>query len=875
MNKWIVWSLTLLWILPVAFSAEAVGRKKKKEPEEATVEPSKYDKLFKGKKYETARGGFVTVHRVDGKVYLEYPLKFMGRELLLAATSTASTDNSVCTNGYKENTPMHIRFTLEDSTVQMRKVNAVVATKSAGERIDRIMEQNFGDPVMAQYKVLAYSPDSLAVVFDMTGIFLDEEAALSPVPKGSGLMEVTKSLTKDLSSIREVKAFEDNMSVKSQLVYKYSVTYNKARVVTDQPLTVLATRSLLLLPERKMTPRVSDRRVGVFLTSKSYISDEGVPTERYSYANRWWVEPSDVEAYRRGELTEPVKPIVFYVDTLFPETWKQPIREGILRWNQAFEKIGFKNVMQVRDFPKDDPSFDPDNLKYSCVRYVPTGVANAMGPSWVDPTTGEILNASVLVYNNVTQMLRNWRFVQTAQIDPLVRSKELPEALLNESLTYVIAHEIGHCLGLMHNMSASASYPVDSLRSASFTAKYGTTPSIMDYARFNYVAQPGDKGVKLTPPDLGVYDEYVIKWMYTPFPDAVSIQDEAKILEAWVDEKAGDPMYRYGRQQDKYRYDPSALEEDLGDDALKAGDYGIANLKYIIGNINNWIQEDVTADHRKQLYANLTKQYECYLMNVLYNIGGIYLNEVKDGTPGDRFRPVPRERQKASVSWLLRQLREGSWLDDRDLVDRFGLGIPASWRVRTAVLNALFSRGACVTLSSHLADDPYTMNEFAEDVYREVWASALEGRESTRIDRLMQRTWLNKSRMPVSNVGGNRFSLQSASEAYAVTPDESWTYGLEGGVLTEEIMERLWDTERTGTPEVSGQDAGQVSFGHGYGWQGEVNSKVLNNEDIYFYKMVRECRDMLQKKVSTAPEADRPHYRAMLLMAEKMLMERK
>ena len=589
MNKWIVWSLTLLWILPVAFSAEAVGRKKKKVPEEATVELSKYDKLFKGKKYETARGGFVTVHRVDGKVYLEYPLKFMGRELLLAATSTASTDNSVCTNGYKENTPMHIRFTLEDSTVQMRKVNAVVATKSAGERIDRIMEQNFGDPVMAQYKVLAYSPDSLAVVFDMTGIFLDEEAALSPVPKGSGLMEVTKSLTKDLSSIREVKAFEDNMSVKSQLVYKYSVTYNKARVVTDQPLTVLATRSLLLLPERKMTPRVSDRRVGVFLTSKSYISDEGVPTERYSYANRWRVEPSDVEAYRRGELTEPVKPIVFYVDTLFPEAWKQPIREGILRWNQAFEKVGFKNVMQVRDFPKDDPSFDPDNLKYSCVRYVPTGVANAMGPSWVDPTTGEILNASVLVYNNVAQMLRNWRFVQTAQIDPLVRSKELPEALLNESLTYVIAHEIGHCLGLMHNMSASASYPVDSLRSASFTAKYGTTPSIMDYARFNYVAQPGDRGVKLTPPDLGVYDEFVINWLYSPVYGVSTIWEEAKMLETWVDEKVNDPMLRYGRQQIAGRYDPTALEEDLGDDAMKAGNYGIQNLKYILSHLDEWI----------------------------------------------------------------------------------------------------------------------------------------------------------------------------------------------------------------------------------------------------------------------------------------------
>ena len=622
MNKWIVWSLTLLWILPVAFSAEAVGRKKKKVPEKATVEPSKYDKLFKGKKYETVRGGFVTVHRVDGKVYLEYPLKFMGRELLLAATSTASSDNSVCTNGYKENTPMHIRFTLEDSTVQMRKVNAVVATKSAGERIDRIMEQNFSDPVIAQYKVLAYSPDSLAVVFDMTGIFLDEEAALSPVPKGSGLMEVTKSLTKDLSSIREVKAFEDNMSVKSQLVYKYSITYDKARVVTDQPLTVLATRSLLLLPERKMTPRVSDRRIGVFLTSKSYISDEGVPTERYSYANRWWVEPSDKEAYRRGELTEPVKPIVFYVDTLFPEAWKQPIREGILRWNQAFEKIGFKNVMQVRDFPKDDPSFDPDNLKYSCVRYVPTGVANAMGPSWVDPTTGEILNASVLVYNNVIQMLRNWRFVQTAQIDPLVRSKELPETLLNESLTYVIAHEIGHCLGLMHNMSASASYPVDSLRSASFTAKYGTTPSIMDYARFNYVAQPGDRGVKLTPPDLGVYDEFVINWLYRPVYGVSTIWEEAKVLETWVDEMVSDPMLRYGRQQIAGRYDPTALEEDLGDDAMKAGNYGIQNLKYILSHLDEWIADDPEVTARRSLYVQMVNQYYRYIRNVIYNIGG-------------------------------------------------------------------------------------------------------------------------------------------------------------------------------------------------------------------------------------------------------------
>ncbi|WP_455510035.1 zinc-dependent metalloprotease [Butyricimonas paravirosa] len=852
MNKWIVWSLTLLWILPVAFSAEAVGRKKKKVPEKATVELSEYDKLFKGKKYETARGGFVTVHRVDGKVYLEYPLKFMGRELLLAATSTVSTDNSVCTNGYKENTPMHIRFTLEDSTVQMRKVNAVVATKSAGERIDRIMEQNFGDPVMAQYKVLAYSPDSLAVVFDMTGIFLDEEAALSPVPKGSGLMEVTKSLTKDLSSIREVKAFEDNMSVKSQLVYKYSVTYNKARVVTDQPLTVLATRSLLLLPERKMTPRVSDRRVGVFLTSKSYISDEGVPTERYSYANRWWVEPSDVEAYRRGELTEPVKPIVFYVDTLFPEAWKQPIREGILRWNRAFEKIGFKDVMQVRDFPKDDPSFDPDNLKYSCVRYVPTGVANAMGPSWVDPTTGEILNASVLVYNNVTQMLRNWRFVQTAQIDPLVRSKELPEALLNESLTYVIAHEIGHCLGLMHNMSASASYPVDSLRSASFTAKYGTTPSIMDYARFNYVAQPGDRGVKLTPPDLGVYDEFVINWLYRPVYGVSTIWEEANVLETWVDEKVNDPMLWYGRQQIAGRYDPTALEEDLGDDAVKAGNYGIQNLKYIMSHLDEWIVDDPEVTARWALYVQMVNQYYRYIRNVIYNIGGIYLSDAKESLSTERFRPVEREKQKASVAWTLEQLRDCEWLDNQVLLKKFPLGIMSSPVVVEAVGKQLMAASRRVALAASLSDEPYLMEEYFDDLYRGIWASALENRKLTTGDMVLQRLLLDQLNEQMRKVGGNRLGIAGNDaeelfrELYAPSALDAECYGLDELLVT-------------------------THFGTGYGWQRSLDVTNLDESATYYYQMVLRIRDLLESKMKSFDAEDLPHYEAMLFAMKQML----
>ncbi len=855
MSKWLVWGVWLVYLLACPCSVDAgFWKKKKKGKAEVKVELSEYDKLFKGKRYETAISEFMAVHKMDGKVYLEYPLRLMGRELLLASTTTVSTDNTVCTNGYKENTPLHVRFTLENGMVQLRKVNAWIAADGDKEKMEQIIRQNYSDPVAAAYKVLAYTPDSLAVVFEMTGMFLNEEPQLSPIPDESGGMKVTASYNGNLSSVLELKAFEDNMSVKSRLMYNYSVTYDRMALVKDQPLNVEVTRTLLLLPEKRMRPRISDLRLGVFLTQKRYLSDRGEEVRKCTYANRWRLEPRDEEAYRRGEPVEPVKPIVFYVDTLFPEAWKKPIREGVLKWNRAFEKIGFKNVMQVRDFPRDDRSFDPDNLTYSCIRYVPTGVANAMGPSWVDPSTGEILNASVLIYNNVIEMIRGWRFVQTAQVDPSVRGKVLSEAVLHESLSYVVAHEVGRCLGLMHNMAASSAYPVDSLRSVGFTGKYGTTPSIMDYARFNYVAQPGDAGVKLTPPDLGVYDEFVIRWLYTPVYGTTSIWDEAKVLESWVDEKADNPMYRFGRQQLMGRYDPSAIEEDLGDDPMKAGEYGIRNLKYILVRLNEWIEDDPAAEYRQQLYDHIVNQYYRYIRNVTYNIGGIYLSDAKEESFYKRYRPVPAEIQKASVKWVFEQLRDMAWLDDPLVLRKFPLGMAPSVNLTGIIGKQLIASCSRVTLSASLAGG-YPVGDYFNDLYAGIWVSAIEGRELTAGDMILQSLFVKQSEEPMKTMVGSRVGL---TDGDCPTLLDTWCYGLDPTGMTERYIGVIRQHELS-------------RFGNGYGWQRGVDTRALEEMPTYYLEAMFKIKRLLEEKMESFTGKEQTHYQAMLFMIKQVL----
>ena len=878
MKKWMLVLFVALFVLPCSREADAAGRKKKGKnaaTAKVTEKKSAYDKLFQKESCETVKSNFITLHKVDGKLYFEIPMKYLGREMLFASTLTSTSSNDFCDVGYKQNDPLHVRFTKIDSTIYLNEVNAFVTSNPKEPSLQKAIDKNFADAVLYSYKIAAYTPDSTAVVIDVTPIFTTDMKEFAFLPTTiMGLIQLNSTFNKDGVALGEVKAFDDNLSVKSMLSYKVSLKFMSFSFLDNMSLTATVTRSLLLLPEEKMRPRISDSRVGIFITSKQHVSTEKDGIQNYTLANRWRMEPKDMAAFQRGELVEPVKPIVFYIDDAFPELWKQPIKEGTLRWNAAFEKIGFKNAVQVRDFPKDDPEFDPDNLKYSCIRYLPSSTANAMGPSWVDPTTGEIVNASVLVYNDVIRLINNWRFVQTAQIDPSVRAKKMPDDIVKESIAYVVAHEVGHCLGFMHNMSASAAYPVDSLRSASFTNTYGTTPCIMDYARFNYVAQPGDKGVRLTPPDLGIYDYFLVKWNYQPLPQVNNEWEEQAILESWVDEKAEDPRYRYGRQQIYSRYDPSAIEEDLGDDPVKAAEYGIKNLKYILSNLGEWVNDDADFTHREELYKQLANQYYRYIMNVMYNVGGIYLTEVKDGTKGQRHEPVAKEKQRASLAWILKEFKSSDWLSKTDLRKNFTMGVDMTPVLQKRILDQLERLTGNIILSSHLASNPYTIQEFLTDLYNGAFENTVKGRALTDADKMLQQFIVDVSASSLKDAGAGALRMLTDA-AYMPSVEEIAAYGLDETGLINKYLDQFRQVEQERGPGYVAQQMALNEFGYGYGFVRKVNTGEIDNSKVYLQDMALKAQRLLNSKIAGATGDTKIHYQSLLMKLNKSLKDSK
>lgn len=729
----------------MAKKSKKVSKKKKGKVEQVVdttrKEEKKKDKYLEAIKDATVYDGLIKAYMTPKQELLfEFTPEHFRHLYLLTNRLTETSDDAAFAAGQMIGNQIMFRIEADTSHVHFYNVSTYNRMRP-GDEMGEAFFKNHRDPIFKSFSVKAFKKDTCYLV-DMTKFFLSNEKSITPLQYSSNIMgQKHGSYDAEASKILEVKSFPENVEISSQMNFQ----------AEPEPYFVKVRRSILLLPDKPMKIRYQDNRVGYFYTMYNWYSTDLDKVELRQIAHRWRLEPKpeDVEKYFAGELVEPAEPIVFYVDSSFPEKWKGAVKKGIEDWQPAFEAAGFKNAIIAKDYPSlaDSTGFDPDDIRYNCIRYIATDIANASGPSYVDPRTGEILVGDVNWYHNVISLVNNWRFTQTGAVDPRVRKHVFDDEVMSESLRYVASHEIGHTLGLMHNMGASHSFPVDSLRSPSFTQKYGTTPSIMDYARNNYVAQPGDleKGVRLVPPLIGVYDIHAINWGYRLFPGDLTPEQEKPLLNKIITEKGDDPMYKFGAQQIFNTISPADQTEDLGNDHIKAGNYAIANMKKMVPELEKWFyQEGEDYMEIKVKFFNLANQYRRIFNHVIPYVGGVYFHDlVQDGSEGGRARVfVPKAKQKEAMTWLVDQaLTFRSWLLPERILDitGYGAGDLDSYQ-RTVAGKLLAASTLTFIVEGERSGQPglYTLDGYMKDAVNALLVNTLKGKNLTIEDMNMQ-----------------------------------------------------------------------------------------------------------------------------------------
>jgi len=748
-----IFSRLLLVAFVFGFSANAEAqfwkKKKKEEPKKAAPKPKSKDGIEPYSKVvtkeHTTDEGLFKVHQKADTYLFEIPDSLLKREMLMV-TRIAKTASGIGFGGGKTNTQV-LRWEKKNKQILLRIVSHDVVADTILPVHEAVVNSNL-EPILFSFPIKAYSKDSTATVIDATSLFSTDVKPLGFPDFYRKAYQATR-MDKDRSYIDRVSSYPENIEI------RHVKTYFANRPPSNSALgsiTLEMSNSMVLLPKVPMKRRYFDERVGWFARGQTDYGLEDQRSKTVRYLDRWRLEvkDEDIEKFKRGELVVPKKQIVYYVDRATPKEWVPFIKQGINDWQVAFEAAGFKDAIIAKDPPskEEDPEWSPEDVRYSVVRYLASPIPNANGPHVSDPRSGEILESDINWYHNVMTLLHNWFFIQTAAINEDARGNNFKTEVMGRLIQFVSSHEVGHTLGLPHNMGSSVAYPVDSLRSKSFTDKYSTAPSIMDYARFNYVAQPEDKGVALMP-NIGVYDKYSISWGYRPILDKTAKEEKAT-LDAWIMKHAGDPMYRFGRQQ-RGVIDPSSQTEDLGDDAMKASMYGIKNLQRILPNLEKWTSEKgQNYEELSTMYDQLLGQFNRYMGHVAGNIGGIYEYYKTSDQEGAVYTHVPKDHQKEAVAFLNEQLFETpTWMLDKDLFGKieFTGAIERIRSMQSRILNSALSvdrMGRMIENETLNENDAYTVINLFSDLRQGVWSELYNGKSIDTYRRNLQKAHVER-----------------------------------------------------------------------------------------------------------------------------------
>ena len=842
---------------PSALSSRAFGDDTKKEKKEE----DKYTKFFKDKKVETARGKFVTLHKIDGSVYLELPTKYLGKELMMGAKVTSTTDPDYLAVGSMNSAPIVFRFEKQDSVIVMKAPNSIVYRRDASPELQKALELNYRDQSVESFTPEAYKADSSAVVLKINSLVTESSPFFEIVPSQQGPFKITSSRNSNLTFVKGLKSFDSNASVRVEM--NFSVNASLMGVLTvakDMPLTAEVTYTILPVEASNAIPRFADARVGYQTTRKVSFPDYLDQSEPVYLAHRWQLVPKDKKAYAKGQLTEPEKKIVFYLDSAFPASWQRPIREGVLRWNKAFEAAGFRNAIEVRDFPKNDKQFDPDNLEYSCIRYIPNSQETIAASNWTDPRTGEIFSGNLTIYNNVEALLHKQRFIGTAAVDPQVRSSRLPQALFEESLSQLVTQEMGSVLGLLRNYAASASYTTDQLRSAKFTKESGLTPSILDGVTYNYLAQPSDKGVRLINDQLGVYDLFAIDWGYRYFDLKGDPAAEAKELLSRVDKRAREPYLRYAPEQ-RYAVDPTVRTEDLGNDPIKTAELTMKNLAFIQSNLSKWITNDPDSRKKKSLYLAVVQGYYLQLKNAMSLVGGVVCQESRLSTSLPRYQVVPKAKQREAFQWLLRQAKDFQGKADRNFERKGFIDVSYYDQLLEFLVKDIYDLRSRIIIASQVDSKTYSLGEYFDDLYQATFASTIAGKSPNHMERLMQIAFIDKS---IAGTVNPRNATPGMPYSFAGAPAS-----VGGKLISLTSTTDYSDALKSGRVNYGGGDPSASIYPM-------ANVPALDTSEQYMYAALLKVRPLLeQRAASTTDRTLKAHYQTLAFKVAKLLDAKK